>query len=417
MVGGVESFSVVAGGIAGLLVVNVLPKDQYAAYTFLVACLTLLLGVTDLGLAHCCLPVVGQRAREVPWVVGACRQVFRRRWMLLGAGVVIVVPYWFLSSRDHGWLDRGYLLASLFAFAAVVITLREHYLGTVLTILGHVTTLSRVGLTATVVRIAVVCTVLVLPLGSWSVAGIVAATGVASAVSILLIRRDFAARQIVETRLDAADAKRVDAQVIRIAKPLVLPAIFYQLQGVITVFLVSLFGTSNMVAEVGAFGRLAMALIVVDRVTNILLFPAIARTPAGDGLRMIMWRAHLSYLCMMALALLSAYVLPQYWILLLGEKYRNMEPLVWMMFLSSILANAAGFAFRSLTVRGATSGQSYSILATLAIQVLYLAVIGISDLRSVLGFAIATGVASFGYQYGLLVLRWRQWGAAPQVRP
>lgn len=417
MVGGVESFSVVAGGIAGLLVVNVLPKDQYAAYTFLFACFTLLLGVTDLGLAHCCLPVVGQRAREVPWVVGACRQVFRRRWMLLGAGVVIVVPYWFLSSRDHGWLDRGYLLASLFAFAAVVITLREHYMGTVLTILGHVTTLSRVGLTATVVRIAVVCTVLVLPLGSWSVAGIVAATGVASAISILLIRRDFAARRIVETRLDAVDAKRVDAQVVRIAKPLVLPAIFYQLQGVITVFLVSLFGTSNMVAEVGAFGRLAMALIVVDRVTNILLFPAIARTPAGDGLRMIMWRAHLSYLGMMALALLSAYVLPQYWILLLGEKYRNMEPLVWMMFLSSILASAAGFAFRSLTVRGATSGQSYSILATLAIQVLYLAVIGISDLRSVLGFAIATGVASFGYQYGLLVLRWRQWGAAPQVRP
>ena len=68
---------------------------------------------------------------------------------------------------------------------------------------------------------------------------------------------------------------------IRIAKPLVLPAIFYQLQGVITVFLVSLFGTSSMVAEVGAFGRLAMALVVVDRVTHILLFPAIALEPVG----------------------------------------------------------------------------------------------------------------------------------------
>ena len=60
MVGGVETFGVVAGGLAGLLIVNVLPKDQYAAYTFLFACLTLLLGVTDLGLAHCCLPVVGK---------------------------------------------------------------------------------------------------------------------------------------------------------------------------------------------------------------------------------------------------------------------------------------------------------------------------------------------------------------------
>ena len=114
MVGGVETFGVVAGGLAGLLIVNVLPKEQYAAYTFLFACLTLLLGVTDLGLAHCCLPVVGQRARELPWVVGACRQVFRRRWMLLGVGVLIVVPYWFFipastagSAPAICWLRRS----------------------------------------------------------------------------------------------------------------------------------------------------------------------------------------------------------------------------------------------------------------------------------------------------------------------
>ena len=49
---------------------------------------------------------------------------------------------------------------------------------------------------------------------------------------------------------------------------------------------------------------------------------------------------------MMALVLLTSICLPQYWILLLGEKYRSMEPLVWMVFLASILQNASGFAFR-----------------------------------------------------------------------
>ena len=48
-VGGVESLGVIAGGVAGLLIVNLLPKDQYAQYTFLLTCMTLLLGVTDLG--------------------------------------------------------------------------------------------------------------------------------------------------------------------------------------------------------------------------------------------------------------------------------------------------------------------------------------------------------------------------------
>ena len=83
---------------------------------------------------------------------------------------------------------------------------------------------------------------------------------------------------------------------IRIAKPLVLPAIFYQVQGVITVFLVSMFGTSNMVAEVGAFGRLAMVLIVVDRVTE---HPAVSRSSRARrrarGCAAILSRAHLVY--------------------------------------------------------------------------------------------------------------------------
>jgi O-antigen/teichoic acid export membrane protein len=410
MVGGVETFGVAVGGIAGLLIVNVLPKDQYAAYTFLVACITLILGVTDLGLAHCCLPVVGQRTTEVPWVVGACQQVFRKRWLLLALGLAIVVPYWFVTSREHGWGGGGYVLASAFVVVIVLLSLREHFASTVLLILGHISTLNRIGFSSHFVRILFVGTVLLLPMTSWSVAGIVAATAAASLVSVMLYRAEFRSREIVDSaRLDTDDAKRVDAQVIKIAKPLVLPAIFYQVQGVITVFLVSMFGTSTMVAEVGAFGRLAMVLIVVDRVTNILLFPVIARAPEGERLRRMLLLGHLIYLCMMALVLLTSIFLPQYWILLLGEKYRSMEPLVWMVFLASILQNASGFAFRTLTVRGATSGQSYSILATLVTQVIYLAVVGVSDLRSVLGFGIATSVANFGYQYALLALRWWQW--------
>ncbi|MBU2408368.1 MAG: hypothetical protein KKC79_06925, partial [Gammaproteobacteria bacterium] len=248
-----------------------------------------------------------------------------------------------------------------------------------------------------------------LPITSFTVTGIVAATAAVSFVSVTLYRRAFGAHKIPEADLDEADAKRVDAQVVQIAKPLVLPAIFYQVQGVITVFLVSLFGTANMLAEVGAFGRLSMVLIVVDRVTNVLLFPAIARAAAGARLTTIIWQAHSVYLVTMSLVLLTSYFLPQYWIILLGEQYRSMTPLVWMVFLASILMNASGFAFRTLTVRGATAGQSYSIAVTLATQVAYLWAIGITDLRSVLGFGIATSLANFVYQYGLLTLRWVNW--------
>src|SRR4030095_382240 len=123
-------------------------------------------------------------------------------------------------------------------------------------------------------------------------------------------------------------------------KPLVLPGVFYQVQGVITVFLVSLFGTASMLAEVGAFGRLAMVLIVVDGVTNVLLFPAIARAPMGPRLGAIVAQAHVAYFAMSAAVLLTAFFFPQYWILLLGKQYASMTPLVWMVFMASIVMNA-----------------------------------------------------------------------------
>jgi len=402
MVGGTESFGVVLGGIAGLLIVNVLPKDQYAAYTFLVACLTLMLGITDTGLAHCCLPVVGKRSSEPPWVIGACQQVFRKRWALLFGGFFIVAPYWFLSSREHGWTGMGYWAATVFTVATLLFNLREHYAGTVLTILGHVSTLTRVSFVSITVRIVFVCAVLLLPITAYSLSGIMAATAAASVVSVVLYVRAFKSHRLVEKKLSPETAKEVDRQIYKFAKPLVLPAVFYQFQGVITVFLVSLFGTSSMLAEVGAFGRLSMMLIVFDRVAAVILFPAIARAPDGGQLESMVLKAHALYLAMMALVLLTAVYFPHYWMLLLGHQYKDRESLVWMAFMATLLLNSAGFAFRTMAARGFTVRQSYIIPFVLAIQVGYLALFGASTLQAVLGFGIATCLANFLYQYAML---------------
>jgi O-antigen/teichoic acid export membrane protein len=295
----------------------------------------------------------------------------------------------------------------------VMVALREHYANTVLLILGHISTLNRVAFISHTSRIACVGVVLLLPITAYSIAGLAAATAAASVAALICYATAFKSHDIPgSSRLDAQDAKRVDAQVVQIAMPLVLPAIFYQVQGVVTVFIVSLFGTANMIAEVGAFGRLSMVLIVVDRVTNILLFPAIARAPAGPRLTTILAQVHLAYLLAVGVVFLTAVFFPNYWILLLGAQYKSMAPYVWMVFLSSILMNASGFAFRTMTVRGATARQSFSIPVTLATQILYLWLVGVGDLQSVLGFGLATSFANFAYQYGLLALRWREWRRA-----
>lgn len=404
-VGSVEAIAIAAGGVAGLLIVNFLNTDQYAQYTFLLSCMTLMLGVADLGLSSCCLPVVGQRAHDVSWVVGVCRRVFHWRWLLLAGGLAIVMPYWIWVSREHGWWSPGYGLASAVVLLLVLSTLREHLGNTLLVILGQLRALYKISLSATVVRTSLVCLALALPLGAFSAAGVLAATATASLLALWMYRRAFATLQVPDARLGAEATQQVDRQTLRIARPLVLPSIFYQVQGVAVVFLGAVFGSAEMLAQVGAFGRLAMVLLLVDRITSTLLFPALARAPDGPTLVSNVIRVHVLYLLAMALIELTAIMLPQYWIILLGEQYRSMTPYVWIVFLAAMLTNASGLAYRTLTVRGATSNQSYGVGFILAVQVLYLWYFGAGDLRILLGFNLATALAHFGFQYLMLALQ------------
>ncbi len=410
MVSGVESFGVAVAGITGLLIVNVMPKDQYAVYTLLITCMQLILGITDLGLSKCCLPIVGQRNNEMNWVVGVARQIFRRRKLMLIVALGIVVPYGLYTFWLHDWFAWGYGLASAVIVIIVLLTLRGHYASIVLLILGHISTISRVSFFAATTRFALVSTVLFLPFASYSVACVFAAAAASEFISIVLYKRAFQAKGVSEIELSSIDQKRVDEQIMKIAVPLIPSAIFFQIQATVTIFLASLFGSADLLAEIGAFGRLAIALAIVDRVAGILLFPAIARAQAGSRLASQVGKVHITYLALMTCLLLTGIFLPHYWIFLLGEKYRSMEPYVWMMFLSTILMNAAGLAFMTLAVRGFTERQASSIVFVLILQITYLWIFGIADLPAVLWFNIVTCGAHFVYQYALLFFRWPDLG-------
>ncbi|MDM0115121.1 hypothetical protein QTI66_23430 [Variovorax sp. J22R133] len=413
MVSGVETFGVAMGGVSGLLIVNVLPKEQYAIYTFVLACVTLMAGISELGLSHCVLPVVGQRASDQHWVVGVCHQIFRRRWMLMSAGVVIVLPYWFYTSQEHHWHSAPHWVSGLLMLGVVLLTLRESFLHVVLLIMRHIPSLNRIAFASHTVRFSLVGAVLLLPLAAWSVPALFAATVLALAVSVQLLKRAFARHGIEDWRLNADECRVVDREALRVALPLVPSAIFFHVQGVITVLIVSIFGTTDMMAEVGAFGRLALVLTVFDRVTNMLLFPALARSPAGARFVSRLTRIHGAYLVMMFMVLATAVAWPHYWMLLLGRQYASMEPYLWMVVVSSILMSAAGFAFRTLAVRGATQRQWVTIPLVILVQIVFVALVGVDNLKLVLAFNLVTSCTHFAYQYGMLIASLPGWRKEP----
>lgn len=409
-VGGVESLGVALTGITGLLIVNWLPKEQYAEYTFLVACVTLILGATDLGLVHCVLPIVGERSNDERWVVGVTRRVFAKRVWLLGLGLAIVVPYWAVISERHDWWSQSrYLMAAGVVLLIVPLTLREHYTSTILIILRRITRLNRVNLAGYLARALFIVALVLFATSEWSLVGVMAATAVGLLVSLAFHLRALRLERLAVVNLEPAEGRAVDEELKGLVKPLVGPTIYYHVAGTITVLLIASVGASDSVADVGAVTRLAFVVLVLDRILNILLFPAIARSPAGPRLVSVVQRAVLLYAVGGTVLVLSALAAPQYWAKILGAQYASVEPVVWLVVLASFLTSGSGFLFRILTARGSTQGQTWSVPLLIGVQVVYLAVFGVHGLRSVLGLAVVASAAAVAFQIVAMLRASRNW--------
>lgn len=409
-VGGVESVGVLLIGVTGLLIVNWLPKEQYAEYTFLLACITLVMGATDLGLVHCVLPIVGERAGDERWVVGVTRRVFGKRVWLLAAGLIVVTPYWVVVSVRQDWFaEPRYLAAAAVGLAIIPLTLRENYATTILIILRRITRLTRVNLAGYVARAACVVALVLFATGGWSLVGVMAATALGLVVSVLLHLRALRLERLAAANLDRNDGRVVDRELVRLARPLVVPTIYYHVQGTITVFLVAWLGATDAVADLGAVTRLGLVVLVLDRVLNVLLFPAIARRPPGPELTSAVRRANLLYVAIGAVAVLSAFAVPEYWVIILGDQYASVEPLVWLVVLTSLLQSASAFVFRILTARGHTHGQTWGVPLLVAVQLAYVVLVGVDGLRSVLGMALSAGVMALAFQWLMMVRALRDW--------
>lgn len=411
--GAVESAGVGIGAISGLLIVNMLPKGVYAEYTFLVACSMLLVGLSDLGLGHCYLPIVGARNQDKHWVFGACQRIYRRRWQLFGIAALIVVPYWGYISLQHSWMASGYVLASMLIIPAALIGFRESLMSSIIMILGHVMALNRINGLVAISRLGLVLVALFFVPTSFVIFGLLAATLGGSAIALMLTTIQGRSLGFRKEQMGEDERRIVDGEINRILRPIIIPTLFYQFQSVITIFLISLLGAASTLAEVGALTKIGLVLTIVDRVVGLLVFPPIARTPRGPGLRQLIIRTHVFYLVFMACLFSTSLLFPEYWILLVGKQYSDSVNLVWMAFLPAILMNGAGFAYTTLTTRGETSRQIYIIPAVLTVQVIYVLTIGVHETRLALGFSIASAITYFSYQYTMLSLRLRKFGESP----
>jgi O-antigen/teichoic acid export membrane protein len=219
----------------------------------------------------------------------------------------------------------------------------------------------------------------------------VAATIVSVIVQYVLLRR------WVRDDVDlAAPVSREDqSTMIGIVKHQAPNAVFYCLQGQLTVWLISIFGNTKSIAEVGALGRLSVIFAIINAAMSSIVLPAFARCQSPRELRIRYFQVCGGFL-MLGLTLIAAAALfPDQFLWILGSKYAHLKHELLLMMIMAGFNNVIA-AMWSLNSTKAWIRYSWlNIPSVILTQIVLLTVLDVSTVRGVILFGIFSLVPNF----------------------
>lgn len=355
--------------ISGLLIIRFLPVSEYALYT--IASLLLVIGSlgSDMGLSQA-INTLGAKIRDDRQALGALyagAYRYRRMLHLVAVGVIIVLATYMLYG--HEWslasVCLSVALVVLSSWVQQPISLKK----SILNIHHDADGLLHAGAAEGISRLLAVAVCVVWP------------TAVAALVVNLFgmfIGRYFLSKKCASFMSEEAFP---DESQLRDLKLFIIPllpvVVYYMLQGQISIFLLSLFGKTTSIAEVGALGRLGQIIGLLMMLNAFVIQPYFARIEQKSlyvsHMRLVM--AMLFTFCL--LIMISAYWVPGWWLFVLGKNYAGLQRELPLAVLGPLLTLVGGTLYTMVISRNITRGQSWYIIVGLASQVGFIGMFGV----------------------------------------
>lgn len=191
--------------------------------------------------------------------------------------------------------------------------------------------------------------------------------------------------------------------------PLIPAAVYFTIQGQISLLLVSFFGTVNAIAEVGALTRFGQIFAFFGVLNGFLFQPVFSRINNKE--EFIKKTIFTTGILIIGFSLLmcSAWLFPDKWLLLLGKNYATLGTEVPLAFAGPIISYFSGFFFTLLAARAFTRGQYWYVVATLIVQILFILLIGADTTHKALQLNLANAIATMAVQIILLCVLIKKW--------
>ena len=385
----------------GMVILWQLPLGEYALYTVAGLLLVVTSLGSDLGFTQA-VNTIGARLcgdKQRIGVLFSSAYYYQKILLLFTSAAMAFMAAFMLFG--HEWevseVIITLVLVLLTSWAQLPLNLRR----TILNIHHDSDSLFLAGASEAIVRLILVSACFVLP--SANIALGINLVGVLVA-RVLLARK---CGHLIEDNLDRDMNQCAELKAFVI--PLVPIMIYYAFQNQISIFILGLLGNTVSIAEVGALGRLGQIIVVLHLIFPFFLQPYFARM--NDRYVFIRGVVRLSGVLILIsiLGMLSAYLVPELWLFILGENYSNLTDELPIAMMTALQILAGGAIYTVVISRSVTSGQSWAVAVGLFSQIFYVLIYGVDSTYNALVLNMLPGIGYLLVQIALLTAVMRAW--------
>ncbi|GAA4316652.1 hypothetical protein GCM10023149_13770 [Mucilaginibacter gynuensis] len=377
------------GLFTGILIVRLLPTTEYAFYTLANTMLGTMTVLADGGISTGVMAQGGKvwQDRTKLGVVVATGLKLRQKFGIVS--LLLFMPVLFYMLHSHGASIMVGLVIVVSVIPSFFAALSDNLLEISSKLHQGINKLQKNQLSAAVGRfIMMTGSLFFLP---WTFIAILG-NG---------IPRMWANMQLRKISAEYADPKQVSDPVIErdilaIVKRTLPGAIYYCVSGQITVWLISIFGSTQAVAHIGALGRLSTVLTIFTTLFNTLVIPRFARLQEDKKLILSRFLQIQGAQILISVVIVAIVILfPNQILMVLGKQYANLTTEVILISISSCLAMILGVTYSAITARGWILKPVLNIAINILFQLILILTMDLSKTKNVLMFSIVDFIVSY----------------------
>jgi O-antigen/teichoic acid export membrane protein len=370
------------GFVSGIMIIRLLSTSEYALYTLANTMLGTMTLLSDGGI-NSGVMALGGRVWQDKVKLGIVMNTgmdLRRKFAIVSLVIAVPILFFFLKNNAASWLMSVLIVASL--IPAFFTALSGSLLEIAPKLHQDIVPLQKNQIFSNIFRsILLGATIFIFP---WAFIAILSG-------GLPQLWANIRLRKISSNYVDLSKKPdpEVRKEILTIVKRILPGAIYYCIYGQISIWLISIFGSTTAIAQIGALSRLTMILNLFSVLFAVLIIPRFARLPEQSiDLLSRFYKIQIGAILLNILIIFFVMLFPTQILSLLGNKYSGLNDEIILIMIGGCISLMVGITNSIVLSRGWVIFPAINIGLSVATQIVLLLVLDLSVMQNVLLFSI-----------------------------